>query len=156
MKVRQSFVANSSSSSFICDLCGETFTGWDASPSQFDHYQCEHGHIFCDEGLVNVPVDGEEICMYEAPEENCPFCQFLNFAESDITSYLTAKYKVDRAIVFAGIKEMNKRRKKLYNCEYIDYVYRNFNITSTQVEEEIKTQFKNYTEFMEWCRMENK
>lgn len=155
MKTRQSFVANSSSSSFICDLCGETFEGMDACPSDFEHYTCVNEHIFCSEGLIGERNDG---CSdyYEVPEENCPFCQFLHFAEGEMAQFLQARYKVDRAVVFAQVKELNKRRKKLYNHEYIDYVYRNCNTTSTQEEDYIRATFKTFTEFSEWYRKENR
>lgn len=48
MKFRLGFVSNSSSSSFVCDICNETFSGWDASPSDFDGVrECQNGHIIC-------------------------------------------------------------------------------------------------------------
>lgn len=47
MKLRKGFVSNSSSSSFVCDFCGDTVSGYDMSLSKFDMSQCENGHIFC-------------------------------------------------------------------------------------------------------------
>lgn len=47
MKIRRGFVSNSSSTSFTCDVCGNTESGMDASLSDFEMSQCEHGHTFC-------------------------------------------------------------------------------------------------------------
>lgn len=47
MKIRRGFVSNSSSSSFTCDVCGNTESGMDAGLSDFEMSQCEHGHTFC-------------------------------------------------------------------------------------------------------------
>jgi hypothetical protein len=64
MKIRNGFVSNSSSSSFICAVCGETFSGWDAMELDFDLCRCDAGHIFCDEHrLVNSDLERE--CFLE-------------------------------------------------------------------------------------------
>jgi len=53
MKYRLSFVTNSSSSSFVCDVCGETASGWDMGLSDASMYRCENGHTIC-EGEVGT------------------------------------------------------------------------------------------------------
>jgi hypothetical protein len=47
MKIRNGFVSNSSSSSFVCCICGEEYSGWDSSPSDFGGGTCVNGHEFC-------------------------------------------------------------------------------------------------------------
>lgn len=46
MKVRNGFVSNSSSSSFLCNVCGEIEGGFDCSLYDLGMSECEHGHIF--------------------------------------------------------------------------------------------------------------
>jgi hypothetical protein len=47
MKIRKGFVSNSSSSSFVCDVCGEQVSGWDMCLSEADMFECENGHTVC-------------------------------------------------------------------------------------------------------------
>ena len=51
MKVRKGFVSNSSSSSFICDVCGNDYSGMDASLEDAMMYECSNGHTFCEDHL---------------------------------------------------------------------------------------------------------
>ena len=51
MKVRKGFVSNSSSSSFVCDVCGEDVSGWDMTLSEAEMYECGNGHYVCDHHL---------------------------------------------------------------------------------------------------------
>ena len=48
MKFRSDFVTNSSSSCFICEICGEEASGYDLCLSDAGMSRCEHGHTFCD------------------------------------------------------------------------------------------------------------
>lgn len=48
MKIRKGFISNSSSSSFICDVCGDNQSGWDLSIRDAGMYRCENDHTFCD------------------------------------------------------------------------------------------------------------
>jgi len=56
MKVRTCFVSNSSSSSFICDVCGREDGGMDACLSDVDMEMCENGHILCTHHIINTDV----------------------------------------------------------------------------------------------------
>ncbi len=48
-KIRNGFVSNSSSSSFICDFCGYNESGFDLCLSDVNMSQCEKGHTFCND-----------------------------------------------------------------------------------------------------------
>ena len=60
MKIRSGFVSNSSSSSFICDVCGQDVSGWDMGLYDAEMYECVNGHTFCEEHALNV---GDEKTM---------------------------------------------------------------------------------------------
>lgn len=74
MKVRTGFVSNSSSSSFICDLTGNTEGGWDASLSDFEMVECAKGHVFQYDGFPEVIEWVEDNEHYDMPVELCPIC----------------------------------------------------------------------------------
>ena len=52
-KVRNGFVSNSSSSSFTCDICGETVSGMGACLEDAEMYECENGHTNCEEHIID-------------------------------------------------------------------------------------------------------
>lgn len=74
MKKRIGFVSNSSSSSFICDVTGEKYEGYDLSPCDEDLYECEEGHIFPMDMKVRELTDEEAEDYCEVPKDVCPIC----------------------------------------------------------------------------------
>ena len=52
MKYRKGFVTNSSSSSYICEVCGSVEGGYDIGLSDVDMVECEYGHTFCNCHLI--------------------------------------------------------------------------------------------------------
>jgi hypothetical protein len=179
MKIRNGFVSNSSSSSFTCDVCGKSYEGWDASPldSSFDCHVCENEHIMCDEHLKADPqvvmvkgcdheFDREAIkfcpeCGEAAWVESdegyisskcCPICQFEIYAETEMSKYLAKTRGISRDEVFAEVKSINKRRKKLYESEYITYVCRKFSLTDEILLKEIKDKFGEFSKYAEFLR----
>ena len=197
MKFRKDFVTNSSSSSYVCDICGRSETGWDAGIDEFDMMECINGHVFCcDEGLdlppkrelvtiilenhwnvgsvetedgwteVDIPEDElleidekelfSKLCSeygcYNVAEFMCPICQFIHYSESDMSEYLLKEYGISRDEVFAEVKKLNRRRRKLYEKEYIDYVCKKFDLDPTEIAEGWKGKFGTYSDFKEWLR----
>ena len=55
MKFRTSFVTNSSSSSYVCEICGRSETGFDMGLSDCEMMECVNGHIFCCEEALEQP-----------------------------------------------------------------------------------------------------
>lgn len=215
MKIRKGFVSNSSSSSFICDISGETHSGWDACLSEVGMTECEHGHVFMDEYLLKQPSECltvekitqdikerindykagiertpsydyyrermvkfqdmlvvlnstkeselqsvishmvEELyedIRYEAPEECCPICQFEEPSQSDLVSYFSKNFKPTKDEVFAEIKSLNRRRRKLYDHEYIAAVCKENDIDIYKLLPELKEKFGTYSEFRKASR----
>ena len=99
MKIRQGFVSNSSSTSFVYDVCKEEFCGMDLCASDVEHKTCINGHIFCNDRQVRELTDEEEQeydYNGETPSEVCPICQMQTVSSSDISKYvfkLTGKTK---------------------------------------------------------------
>lgn len=184
MKIRIGFVSNSSSSSFVCDICGEEASGMDMTIYEAEMVQCENGHIFCEEHMKKCEdkdivreylvdphwnkelaekvskmtekefdewyeKDGYDI-LREAKSEGisskfCPICSMDIVTEADQVRYLMKVYKITRKEVLDEIKKENKRRKKAYDSEYIQYVYKQKNIEN--IDKEIIEKFKTYDDF---------
>lgn len=92
MKYRKGFVTNSSSSSFICDVCGATESGMDMGLEEANMYECVNGHVFCESHLLPAgePVEDadDDFDRYEAPEIRCPICQFKALKVEDAFAFL--------------------------------------------------------------------
>lgn len=147
MKIRKSFVANSSSSSFICEICGDGDVYHDScSLGDIGMCRCVNEHLICQEHLLH-DVESD----YEVPESACPICSMICYSIPEMSTYLLKEYKIPRDEVFAVIKEANKRRKKLYNEEYIKYVFDKFELTEDKMLAILKEKFKSYDEFVRYC-----
>ena len=98
MKFRKGFVTNSSSSSFICQICGNVESGFDMSYEDAGFVECENGHEFCEYHIL-YPDDEEweeytetnEDWRYYLSEKYCPICQMEELCDSDLISYVSTK-----------------------------------------------------------------
>ena len=129
MKIRKGFVSNSSSSSFTCDVCGQTEGGMDLSLSDCDMCECENGHTILEDYLEgaksyedmkeiiireckdNKTLDNNKIkgiiggLRYAFPARFCPICQLSVMTQSDTLSYLFKLQQTTIEIVTNKVKE---------------------------------------------------
>ena len=186
MKYRKDFVTNSSSSSYICEICGEVVSGMDASLRDCEMMQCINGHVFCADEALAKPSKTEMIKMvledkynkehyseqslnnmteerifdeilsedgyYDVPECVCPICQFIEYSEQDMSAFLLKEYGVPRDEVLKMVKTINKRRKKLYDSDYIAEACRRFNLIPADIVATWKNRFGTYANFAEYLR----
>jgi len=107
MKIRTGFVSNSSSSSFTCDISGQTVSGWDFTLEDAWMVECVRGHVFNESYLnknVMEQLKNSNDWRYEIPEKYCPLCQLEHISESDLVLYLLWKLNTNR----------EKIRKEIY------------------------------------------
>ncbi len=99
MKIRTGFVSNSSSSSFVCAVTGEIESGMDMCLSEINWIECENGHAFHEDYLVEpLPEDmddsdenGKHFYLdhpYEIPSKHCPVCTMKNFEVKELLAYM--------------------------------------------------------------------
>lgn len=97
MKIRNGFVSNSSSSSFICEICGADESGYNMTYEDACMVSCQNGHLICrehllcsDETFVEILNENDD-AYYEFPEKYCPVCCGEAVSTSDLISYAKIK-----------------------------------------------------------------
>lgn len=182
MKYRKDFVTNSSSSSFVCEICGRVDGGFDVSLYDVGMVECCYGHVFCEDEMLIISrkelveyittrydykkgdvadISDSDLpdfflhiddVRYDIPEKMCPICSFVEYSESDLANYLLKKYGVSTDEVFALVKQTNRRRKKLYDSEYITEVCKRFNLSPADIVAGWKDEFQTYKNFKGYIR----
>ena len=151
MKFRKDFVTNSSSSSYVCEICGRECSGYDISLRDYDMTECMNGHVVClDHINDNMTLEQArdivkkydlDICLddfdtadalveeittvcgaYELPPEFCPICSFQNISAA----------------------ELNKYKNILLDK------------TNEELKDDVKTRFNNYEEFKQFIAKNKK
>ncbi|MBT6050108.1 MAG: hypothetical protein HOG49_25200 [Candidatus Scalindua sp.] len=110
MKIRNGFVSNSSSSSFICEICGDSEVGYDSHPTDLVMEFCEHGHLFCKGHLGKIGKKityKEDDCWYggdAVTEDCCPICTLKNIDDSLLLRYLNNKFSTTKKEIIDEIQ----------------------------------------------------
>ena len=114
MKIRLKFVSNSSSSSFMCEVCGRTEGEFELSYEDAEMVSCTNGHCVCKEHLlcdeekfVELYEENDDL-YYDFPSEYCPVCQGKELSMFDLRSY-AKKNGLDKEIMNM-ISEMGYKR----------------------------------------------
>jgi len=146
MKIRLCFVSNSSSSSFICEVCGRTESGYDMCLDDTDMYMCVNDHLFCTDETV-FPIE-TGISSYEVPEVHCPICTFRVYSSSILVEYCKNRYGDDSQEALLVMKSKGIYRTGLNNDEYLLYVADKYNLNIYKIFEEIRTKYGIYSELL--------
>jgi len=129
MKNRIGFVSNSSTSSYVCQVCGDVEAGMDASLSDLEMRCCPNGHTVHDscisddddieisleeaEKILEMefdPADGskeefiEEALGEGLPASACPICTLQVVRDKDVVDYLLFKHGEKKDDIVAEIE----------------------------------------------------
>jgi hypothetical protein len=133
MKIRNGFVSNSSSSSFVCDVCGEDVSGMDMGIADAEMIECTYSHVVCDSHAKNLQehfdtcdakeeekrkekeAKGEKWYggysgdrRYDVPPRHCPLCNLEGLCSSDELAYYRMRFGMDNEDVLEDIIETFK------------------------------------------------
>lgn len=164
MKKRIGFVSNSSSSSFVCDVCGREESGWDMDLSEAEMFECENGHIFCEShAMVNVTsfdvikdfVEKEKVkedSYYK--EEVDKFYQMLNSEDHD-NSDIEEEF-CDWGLYGDGRYSIPSKNCPICQMEHVTdkdmvaYLLKVSETTRDKVKQEMKEKFKDYKDLKDF------
>ena len=114
MKVRRGFVSNSSSSSYTCEVCNETHSGWDLCIDDAGMFECENGHIIhedCSKTFEHPSRESfeDEDAYYEyrygVSSIMCPICTLEVIPDQEVARYLLNKYDLRKEDIKKEIRE---------------------------------------------------
>lgn len=163
MKFRKDFVTNSSSSSFICDVCGRDESGFDLSLADAGMMECVNGHVFCCDEALEHPSKEEMIKI------------ILENAWNEKYNWRTGE---DEIITEGELIEMDEEdlfdnfylREGYYDvpecicpiCQFeeyssndmLKYLLKEYKLKPTEVMKSWKERFGTYKKFNDWIRQE--
>ena len=162
MKIRNGFVSNSSSSSFICEVCGRIEAGMDLEIENADMFECEKGHIICiDKALFPI---------------------FNSYSKKKKINYLLHEFHNDSELYPLNIKELqkavnnedqNKINLALKKCrissyptsycpicqfteintqDVLNFFLRCHNTTLDEINKDIRNRFSSYEDFQKFIK----
>jgi hypothetical protein len=180
MKIREGFISNSSTTSFICDACGEVQAFPDSIGFEdmgIIEYSCGHG-VCCekpnmdDEDVQKKWEHGVRQALKEEQEDLKSRKPNRWQSAEDIQKEILKIQKV------LDIKDPKEFRANLFgswtsykpsslcpvcslesiNNDYVfDYIIAKFQLNLGEIHKEIKSRFKNFAEYKEWINsQENK
>ena len=77
----------------------------------------------------------------------CPICQMQEFSMYDLIDYLSKKTNITDKEVLEYVKSKNKRRKRTYAIDHVNYALMKLDMTIEELKDEIRNNFKSYDEF---------
>ena len=128
MKIRVGFVSNSSSSSFVCEVCGDSYESYDEGISNFGLVMCEdHDHLFCEAHRINPKEDKDTMTWnvytmieYDGDDDridsiHCPICQLKVVTKDMVLDYSLCKLGMMYDSIAHEIVDTFKTYDELYN-----------------------------------------
>jgi hypothetical protein len=130
MKIRNGFVSNSSSSSFICAVCGEIENGYGICAIDLEMEGCVNGHYYHKRCLKNSDIKEEVDVLLklkeqeeqkenidydydsEVPSKFCPVCQRIIIPDSDVLLHLLKIYNLDIDDVKSKMRQDFKNKEE--------------------------------------------
>ena len=158
MKYRKDFVTNSSSSSFICDVCGDDESGFDMSYEDADMYCCVNGHTFCTEHAVQLTKEQKiKLILDNGWNERYNWREDKTTITSQEELEQMSSEQLDKFVIDSYCEVPAEicpicSMKTFLEGDIYKYLLKKFNMDKSCLEAEIRTKFDSYDAFEEYIR----
>jgi len=155
MKIRKGFVSNSSSSSFVCDVCGNIEVGYDMSLQDFEMSRCDNGHEFCDSHItrdVQLTIEQKVEKLKRLYSYSEGYLKKIEVNEND-EDEIDNMYQ--NVISDVGISSESCPICQLDSIRDIDlnrYLLTKYSLKREEVEGEIRESFDDYNKLREFFK----
>ena len=102
MKIRNGFVSNSSSSSFVCEICYLADSVYDGGIGEIGMCECTNGHIMCLDHLLDKNAEQDEDGAVAS--EVCPICQLKEMPDHLFVTYMCKRTGITKKDALKDIK----------------------------------------------------
>ena len=157
MKIRNGFVSNSSSSSFVCNVCGEDQSGWDIGLEEAQMHECVNGHIFCDTHMTSEQnldyVEIKKFCLENVPSDEYDK-EEIEAMDNDDLRDLAGEWEYfedDRYECPAEMCPICSFSEVNADDVYL-YLLKKAGLSENSFLKQLKTEFKNYKEFEKFIK----
>lgn len=170
MKTRLGYVSNSSTSSFVCDVCGCVEAGYDLMLSEVKMLFCECGKCYCEKHMMSATKvadalkalekykDDDNISdLYEKLSKMNPDDVFSqNTSADDWNEFVSFFKNLDGGEYMPSCLCPSCNMEYISDTDMLDYVLHECNLEKNRVENEMKFRFQKHNELVEFLKGEEK
>lgn len=169
MKYKTDFTTNSSSSSYVCEICGDDVSGMDMSLSEAKMYECENGHVFCNSHSTKSDYDLvlakvlKEVDYWSNKKPDKYYTQEEINENKENEQKLFIKLQSDKDYDIDDLiyeYELNSdfpesccpicKLEELQDYDILKYIIKTKNLNLEEIEKEIRNKFTNLTELQNY------
>jgi len=152
MKIRIGFVSNSSSSSFVCDVCGEEVSGMDMGLDEAEMFNCVNGHEFCESHGSKISTQKKknmilnEIKDFDEEEKNEILERIKEDEIKDIFEEVFEDYRYEVPAKQCPICQYKEYKSE----EALKFLMKKNNISKKELLKDMKEMYPEYKEMQKY------